>query len=96
MQGLWPNRVFVTLPDLDTEDGQRALMYSADLTSAFQQSIKFGGASRQFAQLFVQKAAVDEGGALIAVLDAAKEFVRPDRRAECDTLIEQVWAEQTH
>ncbi len=82
----------VSLPNINNKSGQQALIYRAGLDKQLQDQINFPGSPGQFVELLVPQLVrygqLEDGrNALIAVLEAAKDYVGQDRRAYCDDLI---------
>jgi len=79
---------------INTEDGQRALVYSAALDEELERQILFGRAPIVFYQLLVCALTCygklrSGQDALEAVLQAARGFVGVDRQEYCDTLLQE-------
>lgn len=84
-----------SLPNIHDNDGQKAFIEHAALDEQLQRQIKFPGSAAQFFGLLVpvlvQYGQLKDGrNALVAVLEAAKDRVGRNRRAECDELIQEV------
>lgn len=85
----------VSLPGINDTDKQQALIQSARLDRNLLSQVRFNAASGQFFQLLVstllQYGRLEDGrDALVAVLQAAKDSVGPDKRVECDRLISEL------
>ncbi len=85
----------VSVPNIQSRNAQQALIFSAGLDSQLQSKIGFPESVDQFAKLLVSAllnyGTLNDGRyALNAVLEAAKDSVGQDRKAYCDTLIEEL------
>ncbi len=83
--------------NLDDSDMQRAFIYKVGLDIRLQNRITFGRSPALFLQLLVttvNKYGMLEDGrnALEAVVESTKDYVGPDRREYCDTLIRELRA----
>ncbi|GAK58367.1 TIR protein [Candidatus Vecturithrix granuli] len=86
---------FLSIPDIYNPGKPQALVQSANLDSQLLNQISFAGAPGQFFNLLlpilIQYGRLNDGRyALQAVLEAAKQFVGPDRKAVCDNLIREL------
>jgi len=84
--------ILTGLPNIQTQQAQRALIYSAGFDAELADRIAVGDAPATFVELFVNTVSsfgnlTDGRNALVAVLDAAKLQVGADKRAECERLI---------
>ncbi len=84
----------LSIPNINDNKSQQALIYDAGLDRRLQFQINFGGSSIQFFQLLVstliQYGTLKNGrNALEAVLDSAKNYIGQDRRSYCNKLIQE-------
>lgn len=84
-----------SLSNVHDNYSQRAFIESAGLDNELVGQIKFGDPANQFFELLVpilsQYGELQDGRtALIAMLEAAKEYVGPQKKADCGVLIEEV------
>lgn len=92
------NRIvdFLTsLPNIADNHSQQALINRASLDAQLHRQINFSGSAGQFFEMLVPTLAkyeqLEDGRhALVAVLEAAKDRVGRNKRAECDDLIQEV------
>lgn len=87
--------LFLSIPDVYNPGKPQALIQSANLDSQLLNQISFAGAPGQFFNLLLpilmQYGRLNDGRhALQAVLEAAKEFVGPERKALCNNLIREL------
>ena len=87
----------VSLPNIETSNGQRALINSSGLGARLQAGIDFSGPATQFFNLLVPQlmeyGQLEDGRyAIEAVLEASKNFVGPNRGEECDRLLQELQA----
>lgn len=85
----------VSLPGLHDSDSWRAFISHAGLDASLQRQINFSGPASQFFELLVlllkDYGKLEDGrNALEAIIEAAKGYVGQDRRAYCDTLIQDL------
>lgn len=85
----------ISIPIVDNDDGQRALIYRVGLDFRLQQQIKFGAPPEQFVQSIIcilgRYGMLEDGrDALEAILESAKSYVGKDRQLESDRLIEEL------
>ena len=81
-----------SLPNIHDKAERRALIYSATLDKEVEDQIEFEGATAQFCQLLVRtltrySTLKDGRDPLIAILQAAQEFVGQDKQYAFDALI---------
>ncbi|MDY0093264.1 MAG: HAD hydrolase-like protein [Candidatus Vecturithrix sp.] len=86
---------FESLPGIDNENGQKALILKAGLDSQLEKQIDFGKPLAQFIPLLIltllNYGTLEDGrNALKAVLLASKDLIGPDKRAICDALIKRI------
>ncbi len=85
----------ISLPNIQDERAQRALIESAGLDIELQSLICFGGSSVQFFQLLISTILrygmlKDDRNGLESVLDAAKNLVGRDKKEICVQLIDEL------
>ncbi len=85
----------ISLPNTKDSNGRKALIQGAVLDAQLQSQISFSEPPLQFFQslipLLVEYGQLEDGrNTLEAVLEAAKDYIGPDRRACCDQLIDQL------
>ncbi len=85
----------ISLPDIDNNEKQRALIVSAGLDTALQSQIRFGVSAILFFQLLVpiliDFGILEDGrNALEAVLESAKNYVGKKKKTDCDKLIQKI------
>ncbi len=86
-----------SLPNIHDSDSQRAFIVHAGVDTELQDQIPFGKPAAQFVPLLVSTLTrygrlSDGRPALEAVLEAAKNYIGQDKRAYCNTLIQEVQA----
>lgn len=84
-----------SLPNLHENQSQRAFILSAGLDPNLQEQLNFTGPPTQFFQwsidVMLKYGTLEDGRhPLVAILEAAKEYVGLDRQAECDALIREL------
>ncbi len=89
---------FLTLlPNIEDEKSRQALINRASLDDRLQRRISVAGSAEQFSQTLVptlvRYGKLEDGrDALVAVLEAAKDYVGQDKQEDCETLIQKVRA----
>ncbi len=88
----------VALPDIHDRLKQQALLISAGLDESLFNQLPIGAPPTAFISALVSRCVAygqlrDKRHALIAVMNAAKQFVGADRQAAADALIEQIAAQ---
>lgn len=88
-------KLLTSLPCLHDADSYRAFILSADIDEQLIKHIHFDGSTAQFVQLLVSTLLAygrleDERHPLIAILEAAKQYVGRERQIECQMLIEEL------
>lgn len=86
-----------TLPNIDDIAGRKAFIKHVGFDKQLQEQIDFSGSSGQFVELLVSQLVrygqLEDGrNALEAVLEAAKDYVGRDRKAYCETLLQELHA----
>ena len=86
---------FTSVPGLDDGRARQALIMRAALDIQLQEQIEFSGPTYQFFTLLVPTlmdyGQLNDGrNALEAVLEATKQFVGVNKKADCDTLIQEI------
>lgn len=84
-----------SLPNIDKVDSRRAFIYSSVIDSQLEKQIQYDGTNEQFFQLTVRilkdyEKLNDGRYALVAILEAAKNYVGQDRRIDCDNLLHEL------
>ena len=87
-------KFLVSIPNIQDVKARQAFVFGAGL-GAVQDKISFEGSSEEFVQLLVttleRYGHLDDGRiALQVIIERAKEYVGPDKRDECDTLIQEL------
>ena len=88
-----------SLPNAHNSDGQRAMLYQAGLDRALQEQIPYHLPPAQFfpllVSILVEYGKLESGQyALIAVLEASKNYIGDDKKAYCDKLLEELQVNQ--
>ncbi|MCP4371260.1 MAG: NACHT domain-containing protein [Deltaproteobacteria bacterium] len=89
-------RDFLTsIPFIDDKDGRQTLILNAGLDRNLQEQLNYNGSLATFVPLLINTlysySELEDGrNALIAILEASKQYVGTDRQAYCDTLIQEV------
>ncbi len=84
-----------SIPNMNDAGMYRTLLYSAGLDQALLNQISFSGPPVQFVYMLISTlsayGALEDGrNALAAILQSAQNYVGPDRKAECERLIQAI------